>query len=128
MSKSLSGLTFAELRQANMKRMPLFAATDGTVPNYHREWDEADWFVAVVGELGEAANVMKKIKRGDFPRRADYDAAKARLAREFADTVIYLDILAAEYNIDLGEIVRLKFDEKSREKGLPEMADLLDTP
>lgn len=103
------GLTFAQLARANDARSKaLFPADD---------WSLTDWATAALGELGEAANVIKKIRRGDF---ALQDARKS-LAKELADTVAYLDLLAERANIDLGQAVAEKWDEISRRRGYPKM-------
>lgn len=106
-------LTFDALRAANMDRLPLFKNALGepahTEPD-GSDWSPADWMTATLGELGEAANIMKKIKRGDYEEGGiPFDD----LAREFADVVTYLDILAMQFGIDLGEAVRTKFNEVS---------------
>lgn len=66
--------------------------------------------VGTIGELGEAANVLKKVRRGDFT----LDKARPKLTQEFADVVVYLDILAAKAGIDLGEAVIKTFNNKSK--------------
>lgn len=76
-------------------------------------WALSAWCNAVCGELGEAANLIKKIERGDFT----LDERRADLAREFADIVTYLDILAMRAGVDLGEATVLKFNEVSKRVG-----------
>ena len=65
--------------------------------------------MAVTGELGEFANLRKKVLRGDLSMK---DAHQA-LADELADVVCYLDILAFRMGVDLGEAVRSKFNRVS---------------
>lgn len=84
------GLTFRTLRDANVKRLPFFKTADprcknqavenGTkqhVPNCKcgqtahikpdgSDWSPASWLQAVIGELGEYANLRKKVERGDI--------------------------------------------------------------
>ncbi len=68
MGYGTDGLTFRTLHDANLKRLPLFRDAKGRrchgpddVP-----WTPAQWLQAVVGELGEYANLRKKVERGDF--------------------------------------------------------------
>ncbi len=107
------GLTFNVLRQANLKRLPTFKNSKGEPA--HSEPDGSDWALsawsnAVCGELGEAANLIKKIERGD----TTLEEAREALGKEFADVVTYLDILAMRAGVDLGVAVVNKFNEVSR--------------
>lgn len=109
------GLTFKALRAANLARCPLFKNALGEVSHSGRDWSPNDWMVATFGELGEAANILKKIRRRDFSL---YDK-RAELAQEFSDVVIYLDMMAAECGIDLAEAVMTTFNAKSMQLELP---------
>lgn len=108
-----NGLTFNTLREANKARLPQFknskgerahSADDGS------DWSLGEWCTAVTGELGEAANIIKKVKRGDL----SLDEARQSLADEFADVVTYLDILANQCGIDLGKATMAKFNQVSK--------------
>lgn len=86
------------------------------------DWSLSDWFTAVVGELGEAANVAKKLNRvrdGIGGNKETADQLRAKLASELADTFIYLDLLAQSCGIDLGEAVVRTFNAKSDQLGCP---------
>lgn len=48
------------------------------------------------------------------------------LADELADVVIYLDILAAQLGIDLGEAVMKKWNKTSEKVGVPMYIDAED--
>lgn len=114
-------LTFGQLRAANTARLPLFRNRRGdvahTIPD-GSDWSPADWMTAVVGELGEAANLMKKFRRGDFVLGSpEHIAAWNELAYELADVVIYLDILAKQLGVDLCVAVREKFNIVSERVG-----------
>ncbi len=107
-------LDFDDLRRANIARLPGFRNNKGEL--YHgspddpgSEWCLAQWSNATLGELGEAANIIKKIDRGDLT----VEEARPSIGREFADVLIYLDILAFRMGIDLGDFVRMKFNETS---------------
>lgn len=116
------GLTFNILRDANIARLPLFKNKKGK-PAHSKpdgsDWDLSAWCNAVTGELGEAANLIKKIKRGDMT----LDEARSDLAKEFADIVTYLDILAMRAGIDLGKATMEKFNEVSIRIGCPIRVD-----
>ncbi len=106
----MSYLTFNTLRNANRQRQL-------DVPKFrHPEWALSAWSNATLGELGEAANIIKKIERGDFKDLSakKREQVKKKLAKELADTVTYLDLLAQKAGIDLGEATISKFNEISR--------------
>jgi len=110
------GLTFNALRAANMARLPEFRNRHGEPA--HREpdgsdWSPAQWLQAVLGELGEYANVRKKFERGDLTLEEFYAAA----ADELADVQCYLDILAWQLNIDLGRATMEKWNRVSERIG-----------
>lgn len=109
-------LTFAALRAANVMRLPLFknrlgepahSIADGS------DWSPAQWLQAVVGELGEYANVRKKFERGDITEEEFTKLARA----ELADVQAYLDILAFQLDIDLGEATADKWNVVSERVG-----------
>lgn len=119
----MDDLSFATLRAANVTRCrrwhPGFLSESGD------EWTGADWSNAMCGEAGEAANVVKKLRRYecDVPGSPD-DPSPCRLhemlAEELADVVTYCDLLAAHYGIDLGAAVVGKFNRVSIRQGFPE--------
>jgi NTP pyrophosphatase (non-canonical NTP hydrolase) len=99
-------LTFKDFSEINRKREDLFNTTTHSCAH----WSLADWSNATFGEVGEAANIIKKIRRGDFSlaeKRED-------LAMELADIFIYLDILATKAGINLGEAIKTKFNITSK--------------
>lgn len=89
-------LTFMELRITNLARCEeSFHSVDG--------WSPTDWACAAAGEMGEACNLIKKLRRGE-------DISPTDIGDELADTVIYLDLLAARLNISLAAAVKRKFN------------------
>ena len=85
-------------------------------------WSLSDWITAVVGELGEAANIAKKLNRvrdGIPGNKESPDELRTKFARELADTFIYLDLLAQAAGIDLPATVVEVFNAKSAEIGYP---------
>ncbi len=112
------GLSFDALRTANIARLPQFknkhgdlahAKTEGSYSIDGSDWSPAQWLQAVVGEIGEYANLRKKYERGDV----DAATFKVEAGKELADVVIYLDILAKQLGIDLGDATISKFNEVS---------------
>ncbi len=83
-------------------------------------WSLSDWFTATFGELGEAANIAKKLNRirdGIIGNTESEDELRAKLADELADTFIYLDLLAQSAGIDLESAVIDKFNRTSNKIG-----------
>jgi NTP pyrophosphatase (non-canonical NTP hydrolase) len=120
----MNDLTFSALRETNIRRAsrwhPGFPADD--------EWNGADWSNAMCGEAGEAANVVKKLRRRETGHRGmldrPVDELLGALAHELADVVIYADLLARKYGIDLGAAVVEKFNIVSERQGFPERLEL----
>lgn len=85
-------------------------------------WSLSDWFTATMGELGEAANIAKKLNRvrdGIPGNTVTEEELRAALREELADVFIYLDLLAQSQGIDLASAVREKFNATSRKIGCP---------
>lgn len=112
------GLTFNALRRANVARLPLFKNKHGEAAHSQpdgSDWSDAEWLEAVVGELGEYANIRKKFRRGDLSEAEFTELA----ASELADIVTYLDILAFRLGIELGAAVKHKWNEVSKRVKCP---------
>ena len=117
------GLTFNTLRGGNVARLPQFCNKHGALAHSEpdgSDWSPAQWLQALVGELGEFANIRKKFERGDLSFVEYREAA----ANELADVQIYLDLLALRCldrpgvpphptGIDLGQSTIKKFNEVS---------------
>jgi hypothetical protein len=109
-------LTFDTLRRANLARLPRFKNRHGDLSHSEpdgSDWSPAEWLEAVVGELGEFANIAKKVRRGDYTR----EEAQPLLAKELADVQTYFDILALQWGVDLGAVTVAKFNEVSDRVG-----------
>ena len=116
MGYSTDGLTFNTLREGNRARLPGFRNARGEIVHKKpdgSDWSLSQWMNALTGEVGEAANIIKKIERGDF----SLDEAREILSYEFADIVTYLDILAANAGVDLGRATMEKFNLVSERVG-----------
>jgi len=109
-------LTLQELREKNVARLPQFKNAKGE-PAHSKadgsDWSLGEWCNAVLGELGEAANIIKKVQRGDLT----LDDARPDLAREYADVLTYLDLLAFRTGVALDSATILKWNEVSRRVG-----------
>lgn len=113
-----AGLNLDALRGANTARLPTFRNARGEPANSEpdgSDWALSAWCNAVTGELGETANLIKKVERGDLT----LDEARPALAKELADVLTYLDILAFRAGVDLGRATVDKFNEVSVRVGSP---------
>lgn len=116
MGYGTDGLTFNILREANLARLPLFKNKHGELAHSKADgsdWSPAQWLQAVVGELGEYANVRKKFDRGDI----SLDEFRTYAADELADVQTYLDILAFQVGVDLGFATMDKWNRVSERVG-----------
>lgn len=114
-------LTFDAFRAANVARSI----------KWHRQgidsWSASDWITAIVGELGEAASLikMRNRERDGLPGNK-FSPTQRQIADELADVLTYLDLLAAMLEIDLGRAAADKFNEVSARVGFPDRIDLAD--
>lgn len=130
-------LYLTRLRQTNEARC---ARWHPEWPNDN--WTAGDWANAMQGEAGEVAqallelalslfaatgkagNVAKKIRRAEEGLVGANDPVPEKLvvalANEIADTVIYADLLAAKFGINLGAAIINKFNAVSIREGFPE--------
>lgn len=120
----MSQLSFEEFRKANLARKAQFfkgAQTDN--------WSIADCFMAAIGELGETANALKKVRRAELGihnknaegRQIDsLDQARAQVAGEIGGFMCYLDQLCDIIGLRLEDCIVDEFNKKSEELGFPE--------
>lgn len=90
------------------------------------DWSMSDWFLAVIGELGEAANIAKKLNRfrdGISGNKESEQQLREKLRRELADAFIYLDLLCTREGIDLPAAILETFNRKSQEIGYPHLLE-----
>ena len=76
-------------------------------------WTASDWFLELVGEVGEAGNIIKKLNRGDQNRIE----LKEKLAEELSDILVCLLLNSSFHSIDLEESVPIKVNSDSRKRG-----------
>ncbi len=109
-------MTFGQFADANRRRCEGADGFNHTLDS----WSLSDWFTAVTGELGEAANIAKKLNRvrDGIPGNSETpDQLRAALADELADTFIYLDLTAQSQGISLADAVASKFNRTSEKIG-----------
>lgn len=115
-------LTIERVQQVNRVRADRWHNGD------FRQWSILEWAGAMCGEAGEAANIAKKMRRRELNlsgnESSEHAAADAflgdRLARECADTFLYLCLVAESGYVNLSDAVRSAFNAKSDEMGYPE--------
>ena len=107
------------MRQFSERNKRRCEAPDGF--NYTlNSWSMSDWITALAGELGEAANIVKKLNRvrDGIPgnQESSYELHR-QLRDELADTYIYLDLVIQAAGFDVEEIVESKFKQTSLKIG-----------
>ena len=131
--KMLFDIGLRQLRRVNVARAERWHDS--------KPWSGADWYTATAGELGEtldallsalsvaavlgrAGNTVKKLRRNEDGIAAPADPPRAELLHdlgvELADTIIYADLLAQHYGVDLAWHVATKFNEVSDRMGFAE--------
>lgn len=113
-------MTFEEFSAANRER----CESPQGFKHALGSWSTSDWFLAMVGELGEAANVAKKLNRvrdGIPGNRETPEELQAKLRRELADAFVYMDLAAQSLGFNIGEAARDVFNAKSVEIGYPKV-------
>lgn len=87
-------LSFSALRAANRARVPQFKNKLGVAAHSKpdgSDWNPAQWFQALVGELGEYARVRHQYETGQI----SYEVFVVEARKELADVQCYLDLLAS---------------------------------
>lgn len=111
-------ISFAAFAQANRERCE---SPDGF---NHKlgDWSSSDWLTATVGELGEAANIVKKLNRyrDNIPgNKETRDALVEQLRNELGDVFVYLDLMCQSLGFRIEEAATDVFNAKSAEIGYP---------
>jgi NTP pyrophosphatase (non-canonical NTP hydrolase) len=85
--------------------------------------DQRDWgsfhdpksvLLALVGEVGELAELLQWLPAGDVTERAREAGLKARLGQEMSDVLLYLVLLADVLDIDLPAAAKAKLADNAR--------------
>jgi NTP pyrophosphatase (non-canonical NTP hydrolase) len=118
-------LTISALVGAHVERCKRWHGSDGLTA-----WTPERWLLAAAGELGEAANALKKLWRieegiankSDDPARqlSTRKEAVAVIGKEIADTIHYLCLAAARLDRDLSTDLIETFNKTSEKYGFPE--------
>lgn len=93
MGYGTNGLTFNTLRGANRARLPQFRNKRGARAHSEpdgSDWSPAQWLQALLGELGEFAEVRRMYELGELSHKQYAELA----AKELADVQTYLDLTA----------------------------------
>jgi NTP pyrophosphatase (non-canonical NTP hydrolase) len=109
-------MEFGEFSAANRKRCESPSGFSHDLDS----WSLSDWMTATVGELGEAANIAKKLNRvrDGIPGNSETEEELRTAFRdEVADAFIYLDLLAQSQGFYLEDAAREKFEKTSRKIG-----------
>lgn len=112
-------ITFDQFREANAARCLKWH------PHGIESWSDSDWLVAIMGELGELASLikMRNRERDGLPGNK-FSPTDEQVAKEAADVVTYLDLFCARNGINLGLAAALKFNEVSERVGFPDRIEL----
>jgi dCTP diphosphatase len=83
-----------------------------------RDWqqfhDPKSVILALVGEVGELAELFQWVPADEAAARFAVPARHARAAEEMADVLVYLVCLADVLGVDLGEAARAKLADSHR--------------
>jgi NTP pyrophosphatase (non-canonical NTP hydrolase) len=112
-------LTFKEFSELNRLR-----CEDPNGFNHKLDsWSLSDWMTALTGEVGEAANLVKKLNRirDGVPgnKGVTEKELQAFLADELADVYIYLDLLVMRLGLNMDDIIVSKFNATSQQHDMP---------
>ena len=109
-------ITFKQFSQANKDRCESPSGFNHKLT----DWSTSDWFVAVMGELGEAANIAKKLNRvrdGIPGNKENPEQLRAKLRKEIGDVFVYLDLLCQAHGFNIDDAAIEVFNSKSIEIG-----------
>lgn len=80
-----------------------------------RSWGIAQWTLALAGEVGELANFVKKIERGDYSDKDPY--VRKQIAKELADIITYADLIYTKLEMQTEVELMDKFEEINQRIG-----------
>ena len=104
----MSDFTLADFSFVNRSRCK---AWRGEADSLHHH------LIGLAGEFGEVCNAVKKLQRKQAGKKGGEDICLEDVADELADVLIYLDLVAAHFGIDLAEAVARKFNATSVKHG-----------
>lgn len=114
----MTDLTLEHLLEVNWKRCLAWHQDDNP-------WTDERWITAIVGELGELANNIKKefrAKDGSIGilKGETLETLNEEIEKEWADTMLYMILFAANRGIKPSEAIRKVFNAKSEQLGFVE--------
>jgi NTP pyrophosphatase (non-canonical NTP hydrolase) len=112
------GMTFGQFSQANRARCESPQGFNHPLSG----WSTSDWITATMGELGEAANVVKKLNRyrdGVPGNKVSEAELRDQLRKEIGDVFVYLDLMAQSLGFSIADAAAEVFNSKSAEIGYP---------
>jgi NTP pyrophosphatase (non-canonical NTP hydrolase) len=111
-------LTFGQFSQANRDRCESREGFNHPLSG----WSESDWMTALMGEVGEAANIVKKLNRvrdGIPGNKLSEPELRDALRKELGDVFVYLDLMAQYCGFNIADAAVEVFNAKSRQIGYP---------
>jgi NTP pyrophosphatase (non-canonical NTP hydrolase) len=112
------GMTFGQFSEANRARCESPQGFNHPLNG----WSTSDWITAVTGELGEAANVVKKLNRyrdGVPGNKVSEEELRDQLRKELGDVFVYLDLMAQSLGFSIADAAAEVFNSKSDQIGYP---------
>jgi dCTP diphosphatase len=91
-------------------RVRQFAA-DRNWSGYH---DPKSVLLALVGEVGELAELFQWLPAGEAAKLAESQPLRTRAAEEMSDVLLYLVLLADVLKVDLAAAANAKLDDNAR--------------
>ena len=112
-------MTFGQFSEANRKRCEHPRGFNHPLAG----WSTSDWMTALVGEVGEAANVVKKLNRvrdGVPGNKLSANELRDQLRKELGDVFVYLDLMSQSLGFSIADAAAEVFNAKSEQIGYPE--------
>lgn len=112
------GMTFGQFSEANRARCESPQGFNHPLSG----WSSSDWMTALAGEVGEAANVVKKLNRvrdGVPGNKLTPQELRDQLRKELGDVFGYLDLMCQAHGFSIADAAVEVFNLKSAEIGYP---------
>lgn len=109
-------MTFGQFSEANRARCESPRGFNHQLTG----WSTSDWMTALVGEVGEAANVVKKLNRyrdGVPGNKQTEQELRDQLRKELGDVFVHLDLMSQALGFGIADAAVEVFNAKSREIG-----------
>jgi len=82
--------------------------------NWSRYHDPKSVLLALVGEVGELAELFQWLPAGEAAKLAESEPLRTRAAEEMSDVLLYLVLLADVLKVDLAAAANVKLDDNAR--------------